>query len=119
MKMKIKSQIARPAPGELLSGSSTLISGAAWTGEGVVTRVEVSTNAGVSWSPADLLDKPVPYAWQRWQHLWKEPANGSHTVVCRAFDDRGGKQPERPDDAVINRYGNNWYHRVEVTVRRA
>ncbi len=119
IKMKIKSQIARPTAGELLSGSSTLISGAAWTGEGVVTRVEISTNGGVSWRPAELLDEPIPYSWRRWRYLWKEPENGIHTLICRAFDDRGGQQPESADTAVINRYGNNWYHRVDVTVRRA
>jgi hypothetical protein len=51
----------------------------------------------------------------RWQHPWRPARSGPHTLVCRAFDSGGGEQPEAPDPDVINRYGNNWYHRVEVT----
>ena len=115
MKLKVKSQIARPVERERVFGDPVLISGAAWTGEGEISRVEVSTDGGRAWEPARLLDGPAPYAWVRWQHPWRPARSGPHTLVCRAFDSRGGEQPEAADPAVINRYGNNWYHRVEVT----
>ncbi|HEY3130989.1 MAG TPA: sulfite oxidase [Acidobacteriota bacterium] len=118
MQMKIKSQIARPVSGEQISGASTIVTGAAWSGEGIVKRVEVSTDGGSTWTAAVLLDKPVRYAWVRWRLVWNTPANGVYTLVCRAFDDAGGAQPEEPDNSVINRYGNNWYHRVEIKVLR-
>lgn len=119
MQMKLKSQIARPVTGEQLSSPTVIITGAAWTGEGKVARVEVSTDGGITWRAAELFDNAIPYAWVRWKFLWNTPANGAYQLVCRAFDDRGEAQPESPDPKVINRYGNNWYHRVEVTVRRS
>jgi DMSO/TMAO reductase YedYZ molybdopterin-dependent catalytic subunit len=118
LKMKLKSQIARPVHGEQIASESTIVTGAAWAGDGLISRVEVSTDGGADWVVAELMDKPQSYSWVRWRHRWTPARNGAHTVVCRAFDDRGGAQPETADPTVINRYGNNWYHRVELTVRR-
>jgi Mo-co oxidoreductase dimerisation domain len=104
--------------GEQIASESTIVTGAAWAGDGIVSRVEVSTDGGASWVVAELMDKPQSYSWVRWRHRWTPARNGAHTVVCRAFDDRGGTQPERADPTVINRYGNNWYHRIDLMVRR-
>jgi DMSO/TMAO reductase YedYZ molybdopterin-dependent catalytic subunit len=117
MKMKVKSQIARPQPGEQLPRGACRITGAAWAGEASATRVEVSTDGGLHWAPAILLDTPAPYVWVRWEYPWTPGSSGAFTLMCRAFDNQGGKQPEAPDPTLINRYGNNWYHRVDVTVR--
>jgi DMSO/TMAO reductase YedYZ molybdopterin-dependent catalytic subunit len=105
--LQVKSQIARPTRDEIISaGSQYRIFGAAWTGEGQVTKVDVSTDGGKQWSQARLLAEPVKHAWRFWEHDWSTPARGGrHVVMARATDDQGNVQPiERdPDrrDAMI------------------
>jgi DMSO/TMAO reductase YedYZ molybdopterin-dependent catalytic subunit len=105
--LQVKSQIARPTRDEVIAANSQYrIFGAAWTGEGQVTKVEVSTDGGKQWSEARLPEKPVRYAWRFWEHQWSTPAKGGrHVVMARATDDRGNVQPmdRDPDrrDAMI------------------
>jgi hypothetical protein len=105
--LQVKSQIARPTRDEVVAASSQYrIFGAAWTGEGQVAKVEVSTDGGKQWSSARLLGKPVQYAWRFWEHTWSTPAkSGRHVVMARASDDRGNVQPMERDpdrrDAMI------------------
>jgi DMSO/TMAO reductase YedYZ molybdopterin-dependent catalytic subunit len=105
--LQVKSQIARPTRDEVIAANSQYrVFGAAWTGEGQVTKVEVSTDGGKRWSDARLLEKPVRYAWRLWEYEWSTPAKGGrHVVMARATDDRGNVQPmdRDPDrrDAVI------------------
>lgn len=69
--MQVKSQIARPAPHETLTlGRAVQIVGAAWTGQGDATRVEVSTDGGASWTDAEFPDPPEAGVWRRWQLSW-------------------------------------------------
>jgi DMSO/TMAO reductase YedYZ molybdopterin-dependent catalytic subunit len=114
--LALKSQIARPQEGETLPPAPYRIKGAAWTGRGQVERVEVSVDGGKSWAQATLGKDRVPDAWVLWEYLWKSPEIGEHTIMVRAFDDRGKTQPLTEDHDRINRYVNNWIHRVHVTV---
>ncbi len=58
--MRVKAQIARPAFAEAVpAGRPYRVHGAAWTGAATITRVEVSTDGGRSWSDARLLGEPV------------------------------------------------------------
>jgi DMSO/TMAO reductase YedYZ molybdopterin-dependent catalytic subunit len=96
--MEVKSSIARPFPGETLrAGTDVRVHGAAWSGGADVTRVEVSTDAGVHWSTARLLGQSVPYAWRLWEFDWKAPRPGKHTLLARATDRRGRQQPMQRD----------------------
>jgi DMSO/TMAO reductase YedYZ molybdopterin-dependent catalytic subunit len=106
--VEVKAQIARPAPHEsLLAGSEYRVCGAAWTGESVVTRVEVSDSDGARWSDATLLGDAVPYAWRLWEWTWRVPSSpGRRRLMARATDARGRTQPLERDplhgDAVIS-----------------
>jgi DMSO/TMAO reductase YedYZ molybdopterin-dependent catalytic subunit len=97
--MHVKASIARPAHGEVVPVKSThRISGAAWTGEAEVSKVEVSTDGGRAWHEATLLEKPVRYAWRLWEYLWKTPEQpGWYTLMARATDSRGNTQPAKHD----------------------
>jgi DMSO/TMAO reductase YedYZ molybdopterin-dependent catalytic subunit len=97
--LQIKAEISRPALDETVSANSKVtIRGAAWTGSGEITRVEVSTDAGTSWREAKLIDKAVPNAWRRWEFVWQTPAeSGKHTLMARAYDSRGQTQPRERD----------------------
>jgi sulfane dehydrogenase subunit SoxC len=68
------------------------IKGLAWTGRGRITRVEVSTDAGRTWIPAQLQEPVLPLATVRFRHLWNW--DGRETVVLsRATDETGYVQP--------------------------
>src|SRR6266513_4689032 len=48
--MQIKAEIAKPAQGETVPSSSNVrVHGAAWTSDGEITKVELSTDGGATW----------------------------------------------------------------------
>src|SRR6266571_1567262 len=53
--LQIKAEIAKPAEGETVpANSSVRVYGAAWTSDGEITKVEVSSDDGASWNEAKL-----------------------------------------------------------------
>jgi DMSO/TMAO reductase YedYZ molybdopterin-dependent catalytic subunit len=91
------------------------LTGRAWSGRAALTGVEVSTDGGDTWTPADLApaDPAHPYAWRAWTCPW-DAVPGRHEVVVRAADAEGPQPVEQP----WNRQGmaNNLVQRVPVTV---
>ncbi len=90
------------------------LQGRAWSGWGAVTRVELSTDGGSSWTDAEV-GGPVdgsPHAWRGWRADWTA-GEGEHELVVRASDDTGRVQPVH---AEWNRGGfaNNSAQRVRV-----
>src|SRR5438128_1959140 len=70
--MDAKSIITFPAFPETLPDHGWWeIRGLAWSGRGRVTRVEVSTDAGRSWGPADLQGPVFPKCHTRFRFLWR------------------------------------------------
>ncbi len=115
--MVVKSLIASPDRGAVLPAGPLVVRGVAWTGEGRVTRVEVSTDQGRQWQDAQLTGEDVPYAWRHWE--WQGTvAPGSLTLVCRATDSRGAVQPERSPWNPGGFLWNGWDH-VTLTVAGA
>jgi DMSO/TMAO reductase YedYZ molybdopterin-dependent catalytic subunit len=107
--LQVKSQIARPAPYEVVAaGRPYRVAGAAWTGTGAkVERVEVSEDGGTTWAAAKLTGEDVPNAWRFWEYEWKVPARkGAVRLMARATDSKGRTQPRERDgdrrDAMIN-----------------
>jgi len=82
--MAVKSEIVRPPADAALHVGANRIFGIAWAGEEPITRVDVSTDAGQSWSPAHLLGRPQPYCWTLWEYLWEVAAPGSYALLARA-----------------------------------
>ncbi len=99
--MRVKAQIARPEYAETVrAGQSYRVHGAAWTTEADVTRVEVSTDEGATWSDARLLGDPLRHAWRLWEYEWAVPTTpGKAVLMARATDSNGRTQPaEHHDD---------------------
>jgi len=97
--MQIKAEIAEPREGETVSASSDVrVHGAAWTGNGEITKVELSADSGSTWNEAKLLDESKPNAWRLWEFNWKTPARpGKVTLIARATDSEGRTQPMERD----------------------
>src|SRR5436190_1163883 len=97
--VQIKAEIAKPAEGETVpANSSVRVYGAAWTCDGEITKVEVSTNGGATWTDANLLGESKSNAWRLWEFNWQTPAAPEkQTLIARATDSLGRTQPVQRD----------------------
>jgi DMSO/TMAO reductase YedYZ molybdopterin-dependent catalytic subunit len=91
------------------------LSGRAWSGRAPLTRVEVSTDGGDSWTEAGVAppDPRHPFAWRAWTRPW-DATPGRYELLARATDELG----TQPVDPEWNLQGmaNNLVQRVPVTV---
>ena len=117
-KMRVKSIITNPVPGEIVPINGYELAGAAWSGEDEVNKVEISTDGGSTWSPVDSLRPRSGYSWSRWEHRWQPPGQGVYTLMSRATNDKGETQPmEFPNKWDGRGYGNNMVFPYHVEVR--
>ena len=89
----VKALIARPFEGNAVKAGEVPIEGVAFTGEGEVTRVEISTDEGRQWHVADFIGERASFAWRLWRYRWKEARPGAYTLLARATDSKGQIQP--------------------------
>src|SRR6266404_596924 len=97
--MQVKAEIANPAKGEIVpANSSVRVHGAAWTSDGEITKVELSTDGGATWLEANLLGESQPNAWRLWEFHWQTPAApGKQILIARATDSLSRTQPTQRD----------------------
>ena len=88
-----KSVITRPSGGQRLPGHGFYeITGLAWTGGGVVRRVDVSTDGGRTYKEAELQQPVLRHAHTRFRFPWRW--DGEEAVLqSRCTDERGEVQP--------------------------
>jgi sulfite oxidase len=91
----VKSLIARPLEGAVLTAGRQVIQGVAFGGAGPITRLEVSDDDGVTWHQARLDSMVAAGAWQRWRYTW-QAVPGAHVLRARATDSAGEMQPREP-----------------------
>jgi len=116
--MQVKAQIAKPAEGDVVPANSGVrVQGTAWTSNGEITKVELSTDGGSTWNDTNLLGEPKPNAWRLWEFNWQTPAAArTQTLIARATDSLGRTQPvERDRDRGT--YMINHLLPIEVEVR--
>jgi sulfite oxidase len=94
--LNVKSVISSPADGSTASTPVVHIQGVAWAGEADVVRVEISTDGGHSWRPAELGKEQAHYAWRLFNYKWKAPGSGTYAIAARATDSQGRTQPASP-----------------------
>lgn len=116
----LNSDVLSPANGATVPAGLIEVRGYAFAGgERYVTRVDVSTDQGASWSEADLLDDLGPWAWRQWRHQ-VDLCPGDHEILVRAWDSSAATQPE--DEAALwnpKGYVNNARPRVRVRATAA
>ena len=98
----------------LVPAGPITLSGRAWAGRAGVTRVDVSTDDGVTWSPAHLDGPLSPFAWRAWSFHW-DALPCHHTLSVRPTDRQGDVQPLAPR-WNFQGMGNNAVQRVAVVV---
>jgi sulfane dehydrogenase subunit SoxC len=113
--MDAKSVITSPSGGETLRGAGVYeISGLAWSGRGAVRRVDVTTDGGLTWFPAELQSPVLPRAHTRFRWSWRWDGRGA-LLASRCEDDSGYVQPRR-QDLVKERGANYGYHQNGIQV---
>lgn len=112
--MDARSVITHPAYPVTLSRGWTDIRGIAWSGYGKIRRVDVSTNGGKTWAPAELEDPVLPKAHTRFHYLWNWTGAES-VILSRAIDETGYVQPSRAELIAARGPGSVPYHLNPIT----
>jgi DMSO/TMAO reductase YedYZ molybdopterin-dependent catalytic subunit len=79
-----------------LERGSHKVQGRAWSGMGMIKRVEVSVDGGKTWHDAHLEEPVERWLWVRWSWLWEVDKPGAYQIMARATDETGRVQPQIP-----------------------
>lgn len=92
-----KSVITSPSGGQQLPGPGRYeITGLAWTGAGLVRKVEVSTDGGQTWKDAEFRSAVLPLAHVRFGMSWDWKGE-EHLLMSRCTDEKGQVQPTQAE----------------------
>ncbi len=106
--MEAKSVITSPSGGQRIRPGFVEIRGLAWSGRGCITTVEVSTDGGHTWRPAQLQEPVLPKCLTRFRFPWRW--QGADAILqSRCTDETGYVQPARADLLAV-RGVNSVYH---------
>ena len=107
--MEVKSVITRPSNANALPQPGVYeVTGLAWSGQGRITRVDVSADGGRTWAEAALQEPVLSKMLTRFRIPWKWDG-GPATLQSRAVDDTGRVQPTR-QELIAARGRNARYH---------
>ena len=107
--MEVKSVITQPSGMmKLKSKGFYEISGFAWSGNGKIRRVEVSTDGGKSWGEAVLQEPVMDKSLVRFRFPWMWDGAPA-TLMSRAVDSSGEMQPTM-DGVIKAKSVNTFYH---------
>lgn len=112
--VKTMSRIDVPGHGDTVRGLHQKVEGLAFAGLRGISRVEISTDGGDQWLPADIAAPLSPYAWLFWSYDWAVPARGRYTLVVRAIDGSGSLQTSLEQEPSPD--GATGLHEITVTV---
>jgi hypothetical protein len=112
--VRTTSRIDAPREGAVLRRATIPLAGVAFAGARGIQAVEWSSDAGRSWSRAELTPALSLLTWVLWHATWTPAADGTYTLMVRARDgvgalQSGASQPSYPA-------GASGYHRVHVAV---
>jgi DMSO/TMAO reductase YedYZ molybdopterin-dependent catalytic subunit len=109
--VKTMSRIDVPGSGSQVRGTATF-AGVAFAGDRGISQVEVSTDGGKTWSPADLETALSPLTWRRWLLRWSPQRGGQSGILVRAYDGQGLLQT--PKHAAPHPDGASGYDAITV-----
>jgi DMSO/TMAO reductase YedYZ molybdopterin-dependent catalytic subunit len=111
-RVKTSSRIDAPQHGAVVREGST-IAGVAWAGDRGVERVEISTDRGATWQPAQLKRELSPLAWRLWA-VSLPPGSKGRRIMVRAIDKTGSVQTYHSSRPHPD--GASGYHVIDVEV---
>ena len=113
----VNSVIVDPAADAVAPSGRLKVRGWAIGSDGQPLRsVEISGDAGKSWSRATITLAGERWTWSFWEGELTLP-RGNHVLAARATDDRGSTQPATVGETWnVKGYNNNAWYRVPLTV---
>ncbi|TAJ25474.1 MAG: molybdopterin containing oxidoreductase [Reyranella sp.] len=114
--MPVRSVITFPADGTKLTSRKLDLRGQAWSGEGDIKSVDISTDYGVTWKTAKVNAPANKFAWQRFTASVDLPSPGYYEVWAKATDAKGVTQPFTAANWNPQGYGANPINRIRVLV---
>lgn len=114
--LRVKCFITRPEPySDFSAGNTIKVRGHAWAGENRISKVQVSTDFGITWQDTQLTLPSNRYAWYHWETDITLANKGYYEIWARAFDDIGNAQPfSQPWNP--KGYLGNVIHRVPASI---
>lgn len=107
--LEAKSVVTFPSGGQKLREPGLYeITGLAWTGKGLVTKVELTFDGGATWTQARIDEPRFPRAFVRFRLPWRFEGKPV-TIASRATDETGYVQPTR-EQLIAARGMNSGYH---------
>jgi DMSO/TMAO reductase YedYZ molybdopterin-dependent catalytic subunit len=93
--LRVKSVISSPVDGASVKlGDPVNFRGVAWSGDkGPVTSVDLSTDGGRTWKPAQLGPDKSQFGWRQWSFSFRPDRESYYNVMARATDASGATQP--------------------------
>jgi len=114
--VKTTSRFDVPRDGDIVKVGGVAISGVAYAGTRGISKVEVSTDGGGSWTEAQRTAPLSQLTWVLWNLDWKPPKEGSYHLVVRASDGTGAVQES--NGAASYPGGSMGYHAIRVDVSK-
>ena len=91
--VKTFSRLDLPRSGSEIAENLVTLGGVAFAGDRGISNVEISVNAGVTWTTVDNVSKPLsPYTWVIWTTEIVPPQEGRTLIKVRATDGEGEVQ---------------------------
>lgn len=88
------------------------IAGIAFAGDRGISRVEISTDGGKTWEPAELKPSLSRYSWILWYKEWAPRQAGKYNIKVRATDGRGEIQTSQ--NAPPDPSGATGHHSITI-----
>jgi DMSO/TMAO reductase YedYZ molybdopterin-dependent catalytic subunit len=110
--VKTLSRIDVPAHRSQVPAHGVSIGGIAFAGDRGISKVEYSSDGGMTWQEARLKPALSPYAWTLWLGMSVLAAEGTYLLAVRATDGRGNLQEERVTEPLPD--GASGYHKLRV-----
>lgn len=91
-----------------------LVGGYAYAGDRGISKVEVSTDNGVTWQTATLKPSLASNTWTLWAFPWSPTQIGSYNIYARATDGTGALQTSLETDTFPN--GATGYAMISLNI---
>lgn len=109
LEMEAKSVVTFPSGGQKLAGPGLYeLTGLAWSGQGLIERVEITLDGGRTWQDARLQQPRFPKAFTRFRLPWQWDGKPA-VIASRATDESGYLQPAK-EELLAVRGTNSGYH---------
>jgi DMSO/TMAO reductase YedYZ molybdopterin-dependent catalytic subunit len=114
--VKTTSRIDMPKDGDVIKLGPVSVAGVAFAGTRGISKVEVSTDGGASWSVVPFRNPLSNLTWVLWSLDWAPAQEGAYRLTVRATDGAGTLQDAR--SAASYPSGASGFHSIHVDISK-